>query len=61
MANRETKEAAILALPDQKWARLMKAFQNSRDALTRQDEQFKPEHERHYDELLDKIIKLGGR
>jgi hypothetical protein len=59
MPDRASKETDIAALPDPKWAGLMGVFQQSREALIRQNEQFKAAHDKHYDELLDMILKLG--
>jgi hypothetical protein len=62
MPEREAKQATISAYGDQRWSRLMEAFQHSRDAqIERDGAEFSDLHQRHYDELLDKIVELAGR
>ncbi|MGA2713291.1 MAG: hypothetical protein ABSG41_09295 [Bryobacteraceae bacterium] len=62
MAQRKKMEAEIAAFPDQKWKRFMKALQTSRKAqITRDGKDFAKLHEKHYDALLARVIKLAKR
>jgi hypothetical protein len=62
MANRQQKEENIAAFADQRWNVLMIAFRNSRDAqIARDPAEFSEIHQKHYDELLDKILELAER
>lgn len=55
-------EAKIAVLANQKWPRLMKVLQTSRDSqITRDGKDFVKLHEKHYEELLAKIIKLAEK
>ena len=59
---RQDNEAKIAGYPDQRWNRLMVAFQHSRDAMLQRDpKEFSEIHEKHYDHLLAKIIQLAER
>lgn len=62
---REEREEAVASLPDKRWERLMRTFQESRDGQIRRDELQIPEvvaiHQCHYDELLGKILELAER
>jgi len=71
MANPENSEARIEAFTDPRWRRMMIEFQCSRDAQIERDghacagsgssfsspDEFSEIHQRHYDELLKKIIE----
>ena len=62
MANRQQNEENIAAFADQRWNGLMIAFRNSRDAqIARDSAEFSEIHQKHYDELLDKIMELAER